>query len=53
MKRTTRRVTLRSESIRALAMPELTRVNAGYQATGDACKSVNPCPGEYTWFCSP
>ncbi len=44
---------LRAATIRLLSTLEIDGVKAGYLASGDDCKSVNPCPGEYTWFCAP
>jgi hypothetical protein len=48
-----RRIQLRTETVRTLTQLELTRVAAGRQAGTAAADSCEPCPGEYTWFCSP
>lgn len=43
---------LRTDTLRQLGTTELRRVAAGYQATSEAIDGY-PCPGEYSWACTP
>jgi hypothetical protein len=50
----TKRIPLRAETLRQLTTLELGKIaGARIASDDDACKSVDPCPGEYSWFCSP
>jgi hypothetical protein len=53
MRHVKRQLELRTDTLRRLTVAELQLAAGGRLATGDACQSVDPCPGEYTWFCSP
>lgn len=46
------RLTLTTETLRVLTAAELQRVAAGYHATSEAIDGY-PCPGEYSFACTP
>ena len=48
-----RELRLQREAVRTLDAIELREARGALRATGDACASVDPCPGEYSWFCVP
>ena len=48
-----RKLELRPDTIRALALRELRDVAGGVRVASAARDSCDPCPGEYTWFCVP
>lgn len=52
MKRSKRKLALRPDTVRALAAGELRRAVGGVVATSEANDGY-PCPGEYSWRCSP
>lgn len=50
-----KRLKLRANTVAILTSRQLEIVQGGRRAASDTpeCKSENPCPGEYTWFCKP
>ncbi len=50
------RLRLRGETVRVLRSLDLDAVRAGAARAGSdnaQCRSDDPCPGEYSWFCQP
>lgn len=50
-----KRLALRANTVAILSSRHLELAHGGRPAQSDSpeCKSENPCPGEYTWFCKP